>query len=95
MAQGQSTKIISTIKWIRTSRLSIKNAVSASKVRDARRDRAVVSRSDGRPAQDWSPKTPKPQTPNYKPKTTLKSKPYILTPPPASLEVPPLCSTQV
>ena len=28
MTQGQSTKIISTIKWIRTSRLSIKNPLS-------------------------------------------------------------------
>ena len=27
MAQGGSTKIISTIKWIRTSRLSIKNSL--------------------------------------------------------------------
>ena len=30
MAQGRSTKIISTIKWIRTSRLSIKNSLSLS-----------------------------------------------------------------
>ena len=28
MAQGRSTQIISTIKWIRTSRLSIKNPLS-------------------------------------------------------------------
>jgi len=28
MAQGRSTKIISIIKWIRTSRLSIKNSLS-------------------------------------------------------------------
>jgi len=28
MAQGRSTKIISMIKWIRTSRLSIKNSLS-------------------------------------------------------------------
>ena len=28
MAQGQSTKIMSTIEWIRTSRLSIKNSLS-------------------------------------------------------------------
>ena len=28
MAQGRSTKIISMIKWIRTSRLSIKNSCS-------------------------------------------------------------------
>ena len=28
MAQGRSTKIISTIKWIRTSRLSIKTSLS-------------------------------------------------------------------
>ena len=28
MAQGRSTKIIEMIKWIRTSRLSIKNSVS-------------------------------------------------------------------
>ena len=28
MAQGQSTNIISTIKWIRTSRLSIRNSFS-------------------------------------------------------------------
>jgi len=28
MAQGRSTKIISMIKWIRTSRLSIKNPLS-------------------------------------------------------------------
>ena len=28
MAQGLSTKIISMIKWIRTSRLSIKNSLS-------------------------------------------------------------------
>jgi len=28
MAQGRSTKTISMIKWIRTSRLSIKNSVS-------------------------------------------------------------------
>ena len=27
MAQGRSTKTISTIKWIRTSRLSIKNSL--------------------------------------------------------------------
>ena len=27
-AQGRSTKIISMIKWIRTSRLSIKNSLS-------------------------------------------------------------------
>jgi hypothetical protein len=32
MAQGQSTKIISTIKWIRTCRLSIKNSLSLNKV---------------------------------------------------------------
>ena len=30
MAQGQSTKIISMIKWIRTSRLSMKNSVSVN-----------------------------------------------------------------
>ena len=30
MAQGRSTKIISMIKWIRTSRLSIKNSLSVS-----------------------------------------------------------------
>ena len=29
MAQGRSTKIISTMQWIRTSRLSIKNSLSA------------------------------------------------------------------
>ena len=28
MAQGRSTKIISMIQWIRTSRLSIKNSLS-------------------------------------------------------------------
>ena len=28
MAQGRSTKIISTIKWIQTGRLSIKNSLS-------------------------------------------------------------------
>ena len=28
MAQGRSTKIISTMKWIRNSRLSIKNSLS-------------------------------------------------------------------
>ena len=28
MAQGRSTKIITMIKWIRTSRLSIKNSLS-------------------------------------------------------------------
>ena len=28
MAQGRSTKIISIVKWIRTSRLSIKNSLS-------------------------------------------------------------------
>ena len=27
MAQGRSTKIISTVRWIRTSRLSIKNSL--------------------------------------------------------------------
>ena len=32
MAQGRSTKIISMIKWIRTSRLSIKNSLSAGTV---------------------------------------------------------------
>ena len=32
MAQGRSTKIISMIKWIRTSRLSIKNSLSADNV---------------------------------------------------------------
>ena len=30
MAQGRSTKIIWMIKWIRTSRLSIKNSLSAA-----------------------------------------------------------------
>jgi len=30
MAQGRSTKIISMIEWIRTSRLSIKNSLSLS-----------------------------------------------------------------
>ena len=30
MAQGRSTKIISMITWIRTSRLSIKNSLSLS-----------------------------------------------------------------
>ena len=29
MAQGRSSKIISMIKWIRTSRLSVKNCLSA------------------------------------------------------------------
>ena len=28
MAQGQSTEIVSMIKWIRTSRLSINNSLS-------------------------------------------------------------------
>ena len=28
MAQGRSTKIISTMKWIRTSRLSIQNSLA-------------------------------------------------------------------
>ena len=32
MAQGRSTKFISTIKWIRTSRLSITNALSGEPV---------------------------------------------------------------
>ena len=32
MAQGRSTKIITMIKWIRTSRLSIKNSLSAPKL---------------------------------------------------------------
>jgi len=31
MAQGRSTKIISMIQWIRTSRLSIKNSLSLSR----------------------------------------------------------------
>ena len=31
MAQGRSTKIISMIKWIRTSRLSIKNSLSLTR----------------------------------------------------------------
>ena len=31
MAQGRSTKIISMIKWIRTSRLSIKNSLSVDR----------------------------------------------------------------
>ena len=31
MAQSRSTKIISMVKWIRTSRLSIKNSLSHSK----------------------------------------------------------------
>ena len=30
MAQGRYTRIISMIKWIRTSRLSIKNALSVA-----------------------------------------------------------------
>jgi len=30
MAQGRSTKIISMIKWIRTSRLSVKNSLSCA-----------------------------------------------------------------
>ena len=30
MAQGRSTKIISIIKWIRTTRLSIKNSLSTT-----------------------------------------------------------------
>ena len=30
LAQGRSTKIISVIKWIRTSRLSIKSSLSAN-----------------------------------------------------------------
>jgi len=30
MTQGRSTKIISMIKWIRTSRLSIQNSLSAA-----------------------------------------------------------------
>ena len=28
MAQGRSTKVISMIKWVRTSRLSVKNSLS-------------------------------------------------------------------
>ena len=32
IAQGQSIKIISTIKWIRTSRLPIKNSLSGGRV---------------------------------------------------------------
>ena len=32
MAQGRSTRIISMMKWIRTSRLSIKNSLSHSYV---------------------------------------------------------------
>jgi len=32
MAQGRSTKIVSMIKWIRTSRLSIKNSLSETQV---------------------------------------------------------------
>ena len=32
MVQGRPTKIISMIKWIRTSRLSIKNSLSLSQV---------------------------------------------------------------
>ena len=31
MAQGRSTKIISTIKWIRTRRLSIKKSLSVGR----------------------------------------------------------------
>jgi len=32
MEQGQSTKTISMIKWIRTSRLSIKNTLSGRSI---------------------------------------------------------------
>jgi len=38
MAQGQSTQVISMITWTRTSRLSIKNALSVQGPRSARRD---------------------------------------------------------
>jgi len=44
MAQGRSTKIISTIKWIRTSRLSIKKSLSA------RRHARTRTRPGGPPA---------------------------------------------
>ena len=36
MAQGRSTEIISMIKWIRTSRLSIQNSLSGQVVSDDR-----------------------------------------------------------
>ena len=36
MAQGGSTKIISMIKWIRTSRLSIKNSLSGAEGKETR-----------------------------------------------------------
>ena len=35
MAQGRSTKIISMIKWVRSSRLSVKNSLSAGILRGA------------------------------------------------------------
>jgi len=34
MAQGRSSKIISMVQWIRTSRLSIKNSLSGQRFRD-------------------------------------------------------------
>ena len=48
MAQGRSTKIISMIRWIRTSRLSIKNSLSVQitlAVRGNTEDRRLVSDS--------------------------------------------------
>ena len=41
MAQGRSTKNISMIKWIRTSRLSIKNSLSAGSDLDVKAHRLV------------------------------------------------------
>ena len=35
VAQGRSTQVISMVKWIRTSRLSIKNSLSPAQLRNA------------------------------------------------------------
>ena len=51
MAQGLSTKIISMVKWIRTSRFAIKNSRSVSGVTDAGRGSTRAENAQGTPTQ--------------------------------------------
>ena len=74
MAQDRSTKIISIMKWIRTSRLSIMNSLSLQGPREAGRERAgracrvrsASSTCTGSCSVLWGIRNPEPET---KPKT--------------------------
>ena len=53
MAPGRSTKVISMIKWIRTSRLSIKNSLSPTYDR-VRVSKPVTGIKTGYGYEDWA-----------------------------------------